>query len=392
MVRPWVPVGMPAGNRRDGNLPSPDRPAERTAAMVTDTRPSTPRIAIVGAGAIGGYSGALMKRAGHDVTLIDGWPEHVETIRRSGFSIDGMTPAESVNVPIDALHICDVPQLSKSRPIDIAFISVKSYDTEWAAHLIRPYLAADGFCVSLQNSINEERLASVVGWGRTLGCCVSLVAAELDRPGHVQRHIHLGGEKHTVYRVGEVHGRVTPRAEQVAALMRSADSAKVTTNLWGERWSKLIINVMRNGLSAATGMNGNQRDLAQQTRRITIKLGSEAVRVGQALGYAIQAQQGLDPETLARAGEGSGDALAEIEGVLIELAQRRGDGQRPSMAQDMHKGRRTEIDYLNGLIVDEGAKAGVAAPMNAQLTALVKQVERGEAAPSPALVADWKVL
>ncbi|MBC7780455.1 MAG: 2-dehydropantoate 2-reductase [Proteobacteria bacterium] len=353
---------------------------------------ASPRIVFVGAGAIGGYTGAMMKSAGHDVTLIDGWPEHVETIRATGLAIDGMAPEESVTVRIDALHICDVPQLSKSRPIDIAFIALKSYDTEWAAHLIRPYLAADGFCVSLQNSINEERLAGVVGWGRTLGCCVSLLAAELDRAGHVQRNIHKGGEQHTVYRVGEIHGRITPRAETVAALLRAADSAKATTNLWGERWSKLIINVMRNGLSAATGLSGNQRDLAQTTRRISIKLGAEAVRVGQALGYAIQAQQGLEPETLARAGEGSGDALAEIEAVLIGLAQHRGEEQRPSMAQDMRKGRRTEIDYLNGLIVEQGAKAGVAAPVNARLTGLVKQVERGEVAPSPALVADWVVL
>ena len=222
----------------------------------------TPRIVFVGAGAIGGYASALLTRAGHDVTLVDGWPEHVEKIRRDGFAIDGMTPAESVVVPMQPLHICDVPQLSKLRPFDIAVIAMKSYDTEWAAHLIRPYVAPDGYFVSMQNSINEERLAGVVGWGKTVGCCVSLLAAELDRPGHVQRHIHLGGEAHTVYRVGEVHGRITPRVEQFAALMRAADSAKATTNLWGERWSKLIINVMRNGLCAATGLGGNGRDLA----------------------------------------------------------------------------------------------------------------------------------
>lgn len=354
--------------------------------------PHPPRIVFVGAGAIGGYAGALMRRAGHDVTLIDAWPEHVETVRARGLLIDGMTPAESVTVDVPILHVCDVQQLARERPVDIAFIAVKSYDTEWAAHLIRPYLATGGFCVSLQNSINEERLASVVGWGRTLGCAVSLLAAELDRPGHVQRNIPMGGEQHTVYRVGEAHGRITPRAEQVAALLRAADSAKVTPNLWGERWSKLIINVMRNGLSAATGMTGNERDLARPTRRISIALGAEAVRVGQALGYAIMGQQGLEPETLARAGEGSTDALAEIEDVLIRLAQHRGGEQRPSMGQDMRKGRRTEIDYLNGLIVTEGAKVGVAAPVNARLVELVRRVERGEVAPSPDRVADWKVL
>jgi 2-dehydropantoate 2-reductase len=351
-----------------------------------------PRVAFVGAGAIGGYCGALMKRAGHDVTLIDAWPAHVEAIRAQGLALDGMTPAESVVVPVEALHVCDVPQLAHGRPIDIAFIAVKSYDSEWAAQLICPYLSATGFCVSLQNSINEERIAGVVGWGRTVGCAISLLASELDRPGHVQRNIQLGGDRHLVFRVGEVHGRVTPRVEQVAALLRAADSARVTTNLWGERWSKLVINVMRNALSAASGLSGNQRDLDPTTRRVAIKLGSEAVRVGQALGYAFEGQQGLEPETLARAGEGHGDALAEIEEVMIGLTKTRGDEQRPSMGQDMRKGRRTEIDHINGLVATQGAAIGVPAPFNARIVELVRRIERRELAPSPALFADWRVL
>ena len=93
--------------------------------------------------------------------------------------------------------------------------------------------------VSLQNCINEERIAAIVGWGKTLGCIASLIAAELYAPGHVKRTVPMGGDEHTVFRVGEVHGRVTPRAQEVVELLRSADSGKVTTNLWGERWSKL---------------------------------------------------------------------------------------------------------------------------------------------------------
>ena len=77
-----------------------------------------------------------------------------------------------------------------------------------------------------------------------------------------QGTVPLGGDKHTVFRVGEPHGRVTPRAQEIADMQRSADSSKVTTNLWGERWSKLTVNAMRNGLCAATGLSGNQRDAA----------------------------------------------------------------------------------------------------------------------------------
>jgi 2-dehydropantoate 2-reductase len=335
---------------------------------------------------MGGYAGAHMTRAGHDVTLIDAWPAHVEAMRQHGLQVSGMTPEETHVVKVQALHIGDVQQLIKQRPFDIAFLCVKSYDTEWATHLIKNYLAPGGYVVSLQNCINEERIAAIVGWGKVMGCIASLIAAELVAPGRVKRTIHLGGAQHVVYRVGEVHGRHTERAQEVAQLLAFADSSKVTTNLWGERWSKLVLNAMRNGLSAATGLSGNERDLREDTRRLSIRLGSEAVRVGQALGFNLENMLGMEPETLARAGEGSGDALAEIENILIEGAKVRADDQRPSMGQDMLKGRRTETDFINGFVADKGAEIGVPALTHAKMNDAVKRVERGEAPASPALV------
>ena len=224
------------------------------------------RIVFIGAGAIGGYVGGHMTRAGHDVTLIDAWPEHVERMRSHGLELSGITEAERHTVKVNAWHITEAQQLSRQRPIDIAFVCVKSYDTEWATLLLRQYLAPDGFMVSLQNCINEERIAGLVGWGRTTGCIASLIAAELYAPGRVKRTVPMGGERHTVFRVGEPHGRITPRLQEVAELLRSVDSAKATTNLWGERWSKLVVNSMRNGLSAATGLYGNQRDTSEGPR------------------------------------------------------------------------------------------------------------------------------
>ncbi|MGH8622355.1 MAG: ketopantoate reductase family protein, partial [Burkholderiales bacterium] len=233
------------------------------------------RIAYVGVGAVGGYVAGHLTRAGHDVTLIDPWPEHVEHMRRHGIELSGTTAAERHTVPVKALHITDVQRLVKEKQVDIAFLSVKSYDTEWAAQLIRPYLASDGFVVSLQNCINEERIAQHVGWGRTVGCIASLIAVELYAPGRIKRTVPMGGDRHTVFRVGEPHGRVTRRVEEIAEMLRAVDSAKVTTNLWGERWSKLVINSMRNGLSAATGLFGNQRDTQEGPRWVSIRLGSE---------------------------------------------------------------------------------------------------------------------
>lgn len=344
------------------------------------------RIVFVGAGAIGGYVGGHLTRAGNDVTLIDPWPEHVEHMRQHGLSLSGTTPAERCTVPVKALHITDVQSLVKERPADIVFLCVKSYDTEWATMMIRQFLAPDGFIVSLQNCINEERIAQHVGWGRVVGCIASLIAVELYKPGHVMRTVPMGGEKHTVFRVGEPHGRSTKRVEEVAEILRSVDSAKVTPNLWGERWSKLVINSMRNGLSAATGLFGNQRDSMEGPRWVSIRLGSEAVRVGQALGFQLERMLGMDAEVLAKAGEGSKDALTEIVNVLAEGAKKRSDDQRPSMAQDIAKGRRTETDFINGFVAARGTEIGVPAPTHAKMHEAVKRVERGEAKPSPALI------
>jgi 2-dehydropantoate 2-reductase len=344
------------------------------------------RIAVVGAGAIGGYTGSLMARGGEDVTLIDPWPEHVEYIRDHGMQLSGVTPQETHSIKVPVLHISDVQQFARTGPIDIAFISVKSYDTEWVTQMIKPYLAPDGYVVSLQNCINEERIAGIVGWGKVLGCVVSLLSSELHAPGHVKRTIPLGGARHTVYRVGEVHGRTTPRAEEVARLLAHADSSKVTANLWGERWSKLVINSMRNGLSAATGLSGNQRDGSEGPRDVSIRLGSQAVRVGQALGFQLEKLQVMDAETLARAGEGSVDAKTEIVDQLLKLSATRSEEQRPSMAQDIFKGRRTETDFINGFVAAKGAEIGVHAPLHASINALVKKVERHEVKPGPELL------
>ena len=148
----------------------------------------------------------------------------------------------------------------------------------------------------------------------------------------------------------------------------------------------------RNGISAATGLSGNDCDRDEALRRFSIRVGSEGVRIGQALGYALERIQNIEPERLALAGEGDAAALEEAEAVLLAVTNSgaRSDLQRPSMAQDMLKGRRTEIDHINGFIVREGAKAGRAAPANAALTDAVRRVERGEAPARREMVADLR--
>jgi 2-dehydropantoate 2-reductase len=344
------------------------------------------RIAFVGAGAIGGYIGANLFALGHDVTMIDPWPANIDAIRANGMRIYGMTEPENIVVRVPAMHITDAQELAKQKPIDIAFIAMKSYDTVWAARMIRQYLAPGGFVVSSQNCINEERIASMVGWGRTVGCVVGGgVGVEIFEPGQVRRTMTKNPNV-VSFHVGEPHGRITKRVEELAEILDGIDTAHATDNLWGERWTKLCVNGMRNGVSAATGLGGNARDSHDAIRRICIRLGGESVRVGQALGFRLGSIGALEPEKLAQASEGNRAALDEIESLMLAgtSTAARSDLQRPSMAQDMAKGRRTEIEFMNGFIAEKGAEVGVPAPTHAMLTDVVKRVERNELAANPA--------
>ena len=349
------------------------------------------KIAIVGAGAVGGYTGAHMVQAGEDVTFIDPWPAHVEHMRQHGLRVTHAMTEPEFTVPVRALHVTDAQQLAKEAPVDIAFVCMKSYDTAWAATLIRQYLAPDGYVVSLQNCMNEETIASVVGWGKTLGCIASSITVNLPEPGLIHRGAAKHRDAHTVFRAGEPHGRITQRAEEICRLVAYSDSAKVTTNLWGERWSKLVANAMQNGISACTGLGGGDMLANAPIRRFSTRVGSEAIRVGQAHGYALEDILHLAPETIARAGEGDDAAIRACDEQRFKDAGKTASGQRPSMGQDMQKGRRTEIEFLNGFVVREGEKVGLNCKANAVLTDIVKRVEKGELKADPKHITELRL-
>lgn len=144
-----------------------------------------PHIAIIGAGAVGGYVGGHLARAGEDVTFIDRWVGHINTIKAHGVRVSGTQGDHLVRV--SALHISEVQSLLR-KPVDIAIIATKSLDTAWVAAMIRDYRSPDAFVVSMQSSINEETITAVVGWGRTLGCVLNTIGVSTVGPGHLTRH------------------------------------------------------------------------------------------------------------------------------------------------------------------------------------------------------------
>jgi len=339
------------------------------------------RIAFVGAGAVGGYVAGRMTNAGYDVTVLDGWPAHVEAMNKDGLRLSGVSNDETMTVKMKAMHLSEAERLSREKPIDVAIISTKSYDTDWAAQLIKQYLAEDGFVISLQNCINEERIASHVGWGKTVGCIASGISVELYEPGAIFR----GGDKHIVFRLGEPHGRITPRIEEMAEAFRTADSTKTTDNLWGERWSKLLHNSMQNGIAAATGLSTLHAADSDAANQLKIRIGGEAALTGYAQGFKLVNIMGLPGELYAQAGKGDAKAKQSVLDVVIKHARAggRSEKQRASMGQDIAKKRRTEIGFLNGFVAAKGAEVGIPCPANKALVEVVSKVERGALAQSP---------
>lgn len=333
-------------------------------------------IVCVGAGAIGSYVGGLLAIAKEDVTLIDGWAEHVQAIKVAGLRLTGTQGQHSVMV--NALHISEVQGLVK-RPIDIAFMCVKSYDTAWATTLVKDYLSRNGFVVSLQNGINEMKIASIVGWPRTVGAIANTIGVNLLEPGHVSRDIQPGGSTQTVFYVGEPHGQDTSRSQEVVRLLGLVDSTELTTNLWGERWSKVVLNSMINPVAAISGFTLKETLTNNTSRGVAIRLGIEAVAVGQASGYQLGGIWGVPASEWKLAVDGS--TPPALQEALIRVSSRTSSTALPSIAQDLAKGRRTEIDSFNGLVVQSGAEVLIATPISERVIALVKAIERGEIKP-----------
>lgn len=329
------------------------------------------KIAVIGAGAIGGTLGGHMTRGGEDVTLFDTWEEHLDAMRRDGLLLDGVQGEHRVQV--DARHVSELSVATDKY--DLVICAVKSYDTPWAVELMLPHLAEGGFFVSPQNSINEEQIAPLVGAERMIGC-VSTISAWLMEAGHVRQTGSMSQalKGNVSFTVGELDGRDTERVQMVRELWDHAGHTIVTDNLWGERWSKLAINCMANPSAGMTGLTSHEVRANPESRRMMLKFGAEALRVGRTLGHSIPSPMkgfSLD-EIEAAAWEGNPELEATFSGPPPAVAG------YPSLYQDVMKGRKTEVDYLNGLVVRKGAEIGVAAPWSRAAVTVIKGVESGE--------------
>jgi 2-dehydropantoate 2-reductase len=327
-------------------------------------------IAVLGAGAIGSSIGADFTKAGCDVALIDQWPAHVEAMKTRGLRVS--MPEEELHISVQAYHLCELSSLR--RQFDLVFLAAKSYDTCWMVELIKPYLKSDGVLVSIQNSLKDEQIAPIIGAERDIASVVEL-SGEVFEPGLVSRNTD---HDHTWFNLGELHGRITPRLHEIAEILRAAGKVEVTTNIWGAKWSKLILNCMSAGLGGILGIKGGEIVKNPELLEVCLKFGREALLVARTLGYHLEPLAGLSEEDMK--GEPD-EILRKSVLTLFSIIDKKGKKSRSMVLQDHLKGRRTEVDELNGLIVRKGREANVRAPWNAALTFVTRQIEQGALKP-----------
>lgn len=325
------------------------------------------RLAVVGTGAIGSVIGGYLSRAGRDVTLIDTWAAHVDSMKENGLHITAENGEFAT--PVNAMHLGDVNAVQE--PFDAIFLAVKSYDTVWATHFALRYLKPTGVIISAQNGINDETIASIAGFSREIACVITL-GAGLYEPA---RAIHTGDPNKLSFTLGELNGLPTERAQALANVMNDIGPTKVSRNIWGERWAKLAVNSMANPIAASTGLGSAAVRSTPGVNDVSINIAAEVVRVAQALGIQVEAISGVPADDYLPTD--SAEAMEDVKARLAEGASSLGAG-RPSMLQDVMKSRRTEIEFLNGYVAARGDVVGVDTPFCDGIVDIVKRVERGE--------------
>lgn len=326
------------------------------------------KIAVLGTGANGSCAAADLIRAGMDVTLIDQWPDHVEAMRTNGLRID--MPDETLEMPVNAHHLCDLASLNTI--FDTVFVMPKAYDTRWMCELIKPYLAEDGLLVGIQNAMMVDDIVEIVGASRTLGCVVEL-SSEVFTPGIVQRNTSRDG---TWFGIGSVDPSTRGREEEIAELLRNVGRVSISDEIMSAKWMKLVVNTMCLGPFAMLGLTLYEAMKVPGMREFTLRAGTEALAVGQSLGYTVQPIFGLTPEDVK-------DTNRLLENLLDRLAEDIGPAARDCVLQDHLKGRYSEVDLINGLVAEESARRGQRAPVNSAVTEITRRIQAGELEPDP---------
>lgn len=332
------------------------------------TAQTSPRIAFLGTGAQGASIAADFTLAGLDVTFIDQWPAHVEAMRAHGLTVN--LPTRTLHTPVKALHLCEIAEIKQA--FDVVFMVVKAYDTKWAAEMIRPVLAEDGFVVGLQNGMTHEDIARVVGPQRTIGAVIE-IASNMWEPGVTTRQ---NDTDESWFALGALDPAQQPRVHAVAEMLRHSGTVEVVDDIRSAKWMKLVVNAAELIPSAIidTALNDAARD--PQFLEVMRRAGYEAMEAALADGATIMPIINMPP-VMSNHPERYVDQI--FEKVLTTFSR---DDTLTTSLQDWRKGRRAEVDEVNGLVVDILRAHGRDAPVNRMVVEIAKEIEQGARRPA----------
>lgn len=321
------------------------------------------RTAVLGAGALGIIMGALIKKGGYSVDLIDSYKENVDALNTNGATVTGFL---ELNVPVRALT---PDQLEGSY--DLVLLLTKQTNNATALKQILPHLHKDSIVCTLQNGIPEEAVATYVGKDRTIGGAV-MFGATWEKPGVSRLESPYENTRRFAFTIGEMDGVLRPRMQQVKEILETVGKAEVIPNLMEVRWTKLLMNATFSGMSAALNCTFGDVLANQKAMECVAHIADETVKACHAQGYRMVEVLGESFEQFELTTD------ADIP-QKIQLFRKLWDGQgaqKGSMIQDLEKGRKTEVDCINGVVCKKGREAGFPTPYADKVVELIKEAEK----------------
>lgn len=320
------------------------------------------RAAIMGAGSLGTIIGALITAGGQEIDLIDINKEHVDELNRSGAKLVGFM---DICVPVKAL----LPHEMTGK-YDLVFLLTKQVYNQTTLEQLLPHLHSDSIVCTLQNGIPEDFVSSYIGRERTIGGVVGFGAAWLG-PGISELATEAHILKDYAFDIGELDGAMTSRLAEVKGILDLVGHCHISSNILGIKWAKLLMNATFSGMSAALGCRFGDVLSSDTAMNSLARIADETIKVAHACNIKFVDIQGRNMEFLELQDED--DIPSKMDFYQEAWGPHR--NTKASMLQDLEKQRKTEIDFINGIICKKGREVGVKTPYNDLVVKLVKEAE-----------------
>jgi 2-dehydropantoate 2-reductase len=331
-------------------------------------------VLVVGAGAIGGVAAAKMQDGVRSVTVLDANREHVEMMRSPGLILDDL--GEERRVPLDA-H-ADPSDLE--GPFDFALVTLKAPHLEVALGPLVELGLAQTF-VSLGNGLVQDRIAAIVGDERLIVGTVEWGATNLGAG-------NLAQTTRAPFVIGEPDGETRGRTRLLAEALGAVTDVRITENISGQVWSKLLVNSAFSGLGAVSGLLYREVVADPAGREAALAVWREGYDVGMAQGITLDEFLCVPVDSLVVRGPEDEKKADEA----LEVAMGYAGATKASMLQDLERGAKTEVDVINGGVVERGREYGVETPLNARVVELMHTMERDERRPGPDIFEELRTL